>query len=155
MARKKRNKFIGQENKMDLEMTPMIDVVFNLLIFFLCMPFRVPEGELDADNDDGADFALAELQIDNGLSIHHGGGEIKARSDDLFEFLRHTQTDVENPGLADFVVHHALDTQVLHPDVDRGIDRGEDSRHVSLQIHADGRREAQISVACKEIAAAA
>jgi biopolymer transport protein ExbD len=46
--RKKRKKYQNRENKMELEMTPMIDVVFNLLIFFLCMPFRVPEGELDA-----------------------------------------------------------------------------------------------------------
>ncbi len=49
MARKKRRKkYQGKDGRLDLEMTPMIDVVFNLLIFFLCMPFRVPEGELDA-----------------------------------------------------------------------------------------------------------
>jgi biopolymer transport protein ExbD len=46
--RRKKKKYRTKENKMDLEMTPMIDVVFNLLIFFLCMPFRSPEGELDA-----------------------------------------------------------------------------------------------------------
>ena len=46
--RRKKKKYQSKENKMELEMTPMIDVVFNLLIFFLCMPFRVPEGELDA-----------------------------------------------------------------------------------------------------------
>lgn len=47
MPRKKRRKKV-EENKLKLEMTSMIDVVFNLLIFFLCSPFKIPEGELDA-----------------------------------------------------------------------------------------------------------
>lgn len=38
-----------EENDTDLELTPMIDVVFQLLIFFLVgTKFRVPEGELEA-----------------------------------------------------------------------------------------------------------
>ena len=31
-----------------LQLTSMIDVVFLLLLFFLCSPFKSPEGELDA-----------------------------------------------------------------------------------------------------------
>lgn len=45
MRRKKRK---SSEARATLEMTPMIDVVFNLLIFFLCSPFKIPEGQLDA-----------------------------------------------------------------------------------------------------------
>ena len=45
MAREKRK--IGTDTK--LNMTPMIDVVFQLLIFFLVgTKFRIPEGELEA-----------------------------------------------------------------------------------------------------------
>lgn len=43
-----RKKVRGKKPKMDIDLTPMIDVVFNLLIFFLCSPFKVPEGQLDA-----------------------------------------------------------------------------------------------------------
>ena len=32
-----------------LQLTSMIDVVFLLLLFFLCSPFKSPEGELDAN----------------------------------------------------------------------------------------------------------
>lgn len=44
----RRKKVKIQGNTLELEMTPMIDVVFNLLIFFLCSPFKIPEGQLDA-----------------------------------------------------------------------------------------------------------
>ena len=38
-----------EENDTELQLTPMIDVVFQLLIFFLVgTKFRVPEGELEA-----------------------------------------------------------------------------------------------------------
>ena len=46
MSRKKKRADVKSKPK--LEMTPMIDVVFNLLIFFLCSPFKIAEGQLDA-----------------------------------------------------------------------------------------------------------
>ncbi len=48
MARKKKgNRFPLEE--VELEMTPMIDIVFNLLIFFMCATkFRTPEGMIEA-----------------------------------------------------------------------------------------------------------
>ncbi len=47
MARR-RKKRSEDEDRPDLNLTPMMDVIFNLLIFFLCSPFRVAEGQLDA-----------------------------------------------------------------------------------------------------------
>ena len=44
----RRKKPRNSESTLTLEMTPMIDIVFNLLIFFLCSPFKIPEGQLDA-----------------------------------------------------------------------------------------------------------
>ena len=37
-----------KDSKPKLQITPMIDVVFLLLVFFLCSPFKIPEGELDS-----------------------------------------------------------------------------------------------------------
>lgn len=47
MSRRKRKR-APTESKLELDLTAMIDVVFNLLIFFLCSPFKIPEGQLDA-----------------------------------------------------------------------------------------------------------
>jgi biopolymer transport protein ExbD len=44
----RRKKPKNVETPLKLEMTAMIDIVFNLLIFFLCSPFKIPEGQLDA-----------------------------------------------------------------------------------------------------------
>ena len=39
----------ASDNKTELQMTPMIDVVFLLLIFFMCATkFKIPEASLDA-----------------------------------------------------------------------------------------------------------
>lgn len=51
MAKKKRNKILEEisEQKSDMEMTPMIDVTFLLLIFFMCtIKFKKLEGKLVA-----------------------------------------------------------------------------------------------------------
>ncbi len=51
----------------DLQLTPMIDVVFQLLIFFLIgTKFRVPEGELEAylPRDEGPPTELHKPPID-------------------------------------------------------------------------------------------
>ena len=49
MARRsKKDRFKSKDGRLEVDLTPMIDVVFNLLIFFLCLPFRASEGELDA-----------------------------------------------------------------------------------------------------------
>ncbi len=46
MRMKKRQQL--KEAKPRLQITSMIDVVFLLLVFFLCSPFKIPEGELDS-----------------------------------------------------------------------------------------------------------
>ena len=52
-----------QEDNADLEMTPMIDVTFLLLIFFMCtLKFKTLEGKLNAflPKDVGVNTAPAE-----------------------------------------------------------------------------------------------
>ena len=47
---KKRPLIFREEEKCSLKMTPMIDVVFLLLIFFMCsIKFKVPDYRLDAN----------------------------------------------------------------------------------------------------------
>ena len=47
MSKKKGSRFELEEVVLDL--TPMIDIVFNLLIFFMCATkFRTPEGVIEA-----------------------------------------------------------------------------------------------------------
>jgi len=36
------------EEKMELELTPMIDVAFLIIIFFMCLPFKTLDGKLQA-----------------------------------------------------------------------------------------------------------
>jgi biopolymer transport protein ExbD len=54
MKRKKKERKQYDGKDMRLQLTSMIDVVFLLLLFFLCSPFRSPEGELDAHMPDGS-----------------------------------------------------------------------------------------------------
>ena len=47
MSKKKGSRFASEEVELDL--TPMIDIVFNLLIFFMCATkFRTPEGMIES-----------------------------------------------------------------------------------------------------------
>ncbi len=45
-TRRNPDRYDGKDAR--LQLTSMIDVVFLLLLFFLCSPFKSPEGELDA-----------------------------------------------------------------------------------------------------------
>ncbi len=48
MAKKRRNRAI-EDTKVEMNMTPIIDVTFNLLIFFMCqIKFKQLEGKLDS-----------------------------------------------------------------------------------------------------------
>ena len=62
-----------EEAKATLEMTPMIDVVFNLLIFFLCSPFKIPEGQLDAFLPKGVQSPTPPAPIEKVLIGLRGG----------------------------------------------------------------------------------
>ena len=37
-----------QEEEIKLELTPMIDISFLILIFFMCLPFKTLDGKLAA-----------------------------------------------------------------------------------------------------------
>ena len=63
--RKKLRDMGGEEEETKLSMTPMIDVVFLLLIFFMCATkFKVPDYRLDADlpKDKGTAPTITQLQ---------------------------------------------------------------------------------------------
>ena len=65
MARRKRKKAIAgarDQEECELQMTPMIDVVFLLLIFFMCATkFKVPDYRVDANLP--KDKGLRNVQI--------------------------------------------------------------------------------------------
>ena len=64
MGKKRGSRFESEE--LELDMTPMIDIVFNLLIFFMCATkLRVPEGMIEAflpkDKGQGSGTPTIEL----------------------------------------------------------------------------------------------
>jgi len=48
MARRRKRSALSVDDKAELSMTPMIDISFLILIFFMCMPFKTLEGKLAA-----------------------------------------------------------------------------------------------------------
>lgn len=70
-----------QEEKCDLEMTPMIDVTFLLLIFFMCtLKFKTLEGKLAAylPKDVGVNTTQAEPieKVDITLKVRSSGNKL-------------------------------------------------------------------------------
>ena len=49
--------------KMEVELTPMIDVAFLILIFFMCLPFKTLDGE--GPQPDSREAARAVLDQDS------------------------------------------------------------------------------------------
>ncbi|MGE3853490.1 MAG: biopolymer transporter ExbD, partial [Planctomycetota bacterium] len=85
---------VGEEAKTD--MTPMIDVVFLLLIFFMCMKFKSFEKKLDADLplNDGLSSSIAPpiQQLRVKLQLLPGEADkIQIICDPLNEFFRPIQ----------------------------------------------------------------
>ena len=61
--KKKGSRFVSEEVELDL--TPMIDIVFNLLIFFMCATkFRTPEGMIESYLPKDKGQAAGTPQID-------------------------------------------------------------------------------------------
>ncbi len=68
MAKKKGRKFVIDEAEADMEMTPMIDIVFQLLIFFLLSAkFIALEGQLASylPKDRGLQSSFSEIELAN------------------------------------------------------------------------------------------
>ena len=75
----------AQDNKTELEMTPMIDVVFLILIFFMCATkFKVPEGSLRSylPRDRGSQSAPTILNRGCRVTLVNDEGEIHAWADE-------------------------------------------------------------------------
>jgi biopolymer transport protein ExbD len=77
----KKRRFAGEARHLKIEMTPMIDVVFQLLIFFMCATkFKTMEGRVDAflPKDTGnapgrqTDFnsILVKIDKEGGLTVN-------------------------------------------------------------------------------------
>jgi biopolymer transport protein ExbD len=54
------------------DMTPMIDVVFLMIIFFICIEFKVLESKLDAflPTDKGSQSTVVEPEEQLAIKIH-------------------------------------------------------------------------------------
>ena len=67
-----------QEEEIKLELTPMIDISFLILIFFMCLPFKTLDGKLAAflPTDKGINPTPAEPPVEIKVSVH-----IMARSE--------------------------------------------------------------------------
>jgi biopolymer transport protein ExbD len=70
----------------DMDMTPMIDVVFLLIIFFLCIDFRTLEAKLPAylptDKGSNPDPAEPVEQLSVRIEVENEGQKIPRRPDD-------------------------------------------------------------------------
>ena len=81
MAKKKKKKK-RELGSAEMDMTPMIDVVFLLLIFFLCMEFKTLEGKLAANlpKDVGVNTTEAKPQenLDVRIECIEWGEEVDA-----------------------------------------------------------------------------
>jgi biopolymer transport protein ExbD len=96
MAKRKRN-ILSDISRQDckLEMTPMIDVTFLLLIFFMCtLKFKTLEGKLSAylPKDVGVNKSDAppKEKIEIRIEVEHKGQKIKP------DGSAYTDTDAEN-----------------------------------------------------------
>jgi biopolymer transport protein ExbD len=60
------------EEEVKLELTPMIDVSFLILIFFMCLPFKTLEGKLQAflPTDKGINPTPQEPPLEIKVSVH-------------------------------------------------------------------------------------
>ena len=68
MAKRRRRRF--KLDEVDLDLTPMIDIVFQLLIFFMCATkFRTPEGLIEAYLPKNRGQSSGTPQIDQ-VQIH-------------------------------------------------------------------------------------
>ncbi|MFQ5655484.1 MAG: ExbD/TolR family protein, partial [Planctomycetota bacterium] len=76
----------AKEAKTELEMTPMIDVVFLLLIFFMCATkFKMPEGSLRSylPRDRGSQRQDPVIHQGSRVTLIQQVGEIRVWADDV------------------------------------------------------------------------
>ena len=90
--REKQREEVMKEHKID--MTPMIDVVFLLIIFFLCIDFKVLEAKLPAylPKDKGSQPDIVEPQPQLRLKIHcdnFGDEKLRPGSKKAFRLIDH------------------------------------------------------------------
>lgn len=90
-----------QDERFSLEMTSMIDVVFLLLIFFMCATkFKIPEGTLDSflprDRGTSAGSAVVTLGARVTLWIDEGTGVLHCDFDERPVAMDNTQGEFES-----------------------------------------------------------
>ena len=109
--KKKGSRFVSEEVELDL--TPMIDIVFNLLIFFMCATkFRTPEGMIESYLPKDKGQAAGTPQIDlnevrikllwyddsgNPTKSEKGGNVVVKIGDEVFNNNTTELTDLRYP----------------------------------------------------------
>ena len=130
------------EEKVDMEMTPMIDVTFLLLIFFMCtIKFKTLEGKLAAylPKDVGVNQSDAEPmeKIDIYIRMEKPGRRVQARA---YEKLGQEVAWNEGDGEF-FLVDHEVKYQVIRDTFDGDADGLKKIRVKLAELHrADKER---------------
>jgi len=93
MASQKKKKKKREVAEAELDMTPMIDVTFLLIIFFLCLEFKTLEGRLSANlpKDVGVNKSPAEPmeKLDIRITNVSWGTEVPAEHGSRFNLKNH------------------------------------------------------------------
>ena len=91
----KRNRAIEEamEEEIKLELTPMIDICFLIIIFFMCLPFKTLEGKLQAFLPTDKGINPIPLDPPNEIKIHGNCGK---RGRNVCTAVR-AETDVTPP----------------------------------------------------------
>jgi biopolymer transport protein ExbD len=101
------------DNAIDIDMTPMIDCVFLLLIFFMCATkFRMPEGALSSwlPRDRGTASSQKPV-MDRGcrISLQREGDQILCWADEVtIPFVRQYAQDSVGISQADFEAEYGI-----------------------------------------------
>lgn len=104
MAKRKKSRYEG-DNRSPLDMTSMIDVVFLLLIFFMCATkFKIPEGALRAflpqDRGNSASTPVITKGCRITLGVEEGTGRVWCMADDF--------QVPDSPEMGEFEIHRGL-----------------------------------------------
>ena len=137
IIRRERRKKTKEEVKAELDMTSMIDVVFLLLIFFMCATkFRQPEGNLRTwlPRDRGTSGGPPQVNPGCRITMVRDGQDIIAIGDQSqIPFVTSYGTDDVSAAQADFETKHSL--------------RGPDLR--LLEQHIQLRKDTYMGVSAK------
>ena len=135
------------DEKCEMEMTPMIDVTFLLLIFFVCtIKFKTLEGKLAAylPKDVGVNASDAEPKekIDIYLKLKNAGKKVKATA----LAKQGVEVSWDNSGQGEFtILGHSVEYNV-NRDTFTDDEAGLKAMHARLQLYLDVDPERAVTI---------